>query len=506
MDSTLLWTLVAIQIALGGFDTLFHHEFTERLAWRASQRHELRLHAVRNWIYAVLFLTLGWFEVHGTWAITILGLLAVEIVITLLDFVEEDMSRKLPATERVTHTLLAINYGAVLVIAVPVLLAWAKLPAAVSLISYGWATALATSAAVCVAVFGLRDWLASARCLRLDTRPAAGLTAAMPRQTVLVTGATGFIGQRLVAGLVADGHTVIALARTPNPDMLLARPLTLITSLDQISPDTRIDAIINLAGEPIANALWTPAKRARIIASRLSMTDAVVALAGRLAVKPRVLVNASAIGWYGLWQDDILDEAAVARACFSHTICAAWEDAARKAEVLGLRVVRLRIGLVLGTEGGMLTRMLTPFEFGLGGRFGDGRQWMSWIERDDLVRMIAHAVATPALTGALNATAPQPVTNSEFVRLLAAALGRPAMLPVPAALLSLVGGDLARELLLGGQRVEPQAALASGFVFKHPALAETLDTILGNLPTPAPEISQLPPIPSVPKTVARDTA
>jgi uncharacterized protein len=280
--------------------------------------------------------------------------------------------------------------------------------------------------------------------------------------------------------LVAGGHKVIALVRTPNPDSLTARPLTLITSLDQIDPGTRIDAIVNLAGEPIANALWTKTKRKRILASRIDVTDAVVALIGRLVSKPRVLVSGSAIGWYGLWTDEPLDETSPGRDCFSRDLCVAWETAARGAEVHGVRVVLMRTGLVLGTEGGMLTRMLTPFEFGLGGPFGNGQQWMSWIERDDIVRLIAHAILKPELTGPLNATAPEPVTNAEFVRTLGRTLHRPALMSVPTALLSRVGGDLARELLLGGQKVLPKAALESGFVFEYPALADALDVILGN--------------------------
>jgi uncharacterized protein len=481
MTSDLLWTLIAVQIVLGGFDTLFHHEFTERLAWRASQRHELQLHAVRNWIYAILFLALGWFELHGLWATLVLCLLTVEIVITLMDFVEEDMSRKLPASERITHTLLAINYGAVLILAVPVLLAWSHLPTELVATSYGWWSAMATAAALGVAVFGVRDALASQRCLRLETRPALPLVSALPpRQTVLVTGATGFLGRRAIEALVAGGHTVIALVRTPNPDSLLARPLTLITSLDQIASDTRIDAILNLAGEPIANALWTKAKRARIIASRVDTTNAVVQLIARLAVKPEVLISGSAIGWYGLWNDEPLDEASPGHASFSHELCATWETAAQKAEASGVRVVLVRIGLVLGTEGGLLTQMLTPFEFGLGGRFGDGRHWMSWIERDDVIRLFFHAMATKSLRGPLNGTAPEPVTNATFVQSLGRALGRPAVLPVPASVLSFVGGDMARELLLGGQKVLPKAAISSGFVFKHPSLDAALDVILGN--------------------------
>jgi uncharacterized protein (TIGR01777 family) len=404
----------------------------------------------------------------------------------LWDFVEEDISRKLPATERVAHTLLAVNYGAILVLAVPVLIGWAALPPGLSIASDGWWTVLAPLAGPAVAVFFVRDWLASRRCLRLEMRPAMPLMAALPpRQRVLVTGATGFIGRRVVEALVAGGHQVIALVRDPNPESLSMRPLTLITSLDQIGTATRIDAIVNLAGEPIANALWTKAKRARILASRLDMTAAVVGLIGRLETKPKVLVSGSAVGWYGLWGDETLDESSPGRDCFSRELCVAWEAAAKQAEVHGVRVVALRIGLVLGTEGGMLTRMLTPFEFGLGGRFGDGKQWMSWIGRDDVVRLIAHAIATPAIAGPLNATAPEPVTNAGLVAALARALHRPAAMHVPAWLLERAGGDLARELLLGGQKVLPKRALETGFVFEMPRLEGVLAVVVGNRPEPA---------------------
>jgi hypothetical protein len=481
MTSDLLWILIAIQMAMGAFDMLYHHEFTERLAWRPSQHRELQLHAVRNGIYAVLFLTLGWLETKGLWALLVMALLAIEVVITLWDFVEEDVSRRLPPTERVLHTLLAVNYGAILSLVLPVLAGWAREPAGLAVATHGAWTLLATFAGPAVAMFFVRDWYASKRSLRLEARAAAPLMQALPPcQTVLVTGATGFIGRRLVEGLVAGGHQVIALVRDPNPDTLRMRPLTLVTALDQIGGDARIDAVVNLAGEPIANALWTKAKRARILSSRLETTQAVVDLIARLETKPRVLVNGSAIGWYGLWADEALDEASEGHACFSRELCVAWEEAARKAEAHGVRVVWLRIGLVLGTEGGMLTRMLTPFEFGLGGRFGTGKQWMSWIGRDDLVRLIAHAIATPAISGALNATAPEPVTNAELVATLARALHRPAVMHAPGWALERLGGDLARELLLGGQKVLPRRALETGFVFETPRLAGLLDQILGS--------------------------
>ena len=479
MISSLLWTLIAIQIAMGAFDTFYHHEMTERLAWRPSQRHELQLHSIRNMLYALLFLTLGWSEVHGFWAMIVIAVLVVEVFVTLLDFVEEDMSRKLPASERINHTLLALNYGAILVLLLPILIEWAGQPAAIVSAFYGFWSILAAVAAVGAGFGGVRDLAASKRLARLGNASASGLMKGLSgRQTILVTGATGFIGSRLVASLTDAGHQVIALVRNPAKADVLPPPITLITSLDQLPADAKIDAIVNLAGEPIGNGLWTEAKRRKILDSRIGMTDDVVRLIARLERRPAVLVNGSAIGWYGLWQDQPLTESAKAHGCFSHELCAAWEQAASRAAEYGVRVVCLRIGLVIGTEGGLLTRMLTPFEFGLGGPIGSGKQWMSWIERDDLVRLIAHALAKPELSGPINATAPIPVTNRKFTEELGRRLQRPAVFRIPAGLLHRVAGDFADELLLGGQRVIPNKALSSGFVFRHETLRSAFEAIL----------------------------
>jgi uncharacterized protein (TIGR01777 family) len=187
-----------------------------------------------------------------------------------------------------------------------------------------------------------------------------------------------------------------------------------------------------------------------------------------------------AVGGYGLRQDEELNETADGQSCFTHLVCDTWEQAATRAEEFGVRTVRLRIGLVLGTDGGMLARLLTPFWFGLGGPIGTGTQWMSWIERDDLVRLVAHIIATPALAGAVNATSPEPVRNRDFTAQLACALRRPALLRVPASLLHRLAGGFADELLLGGQRVLPEKAQASGFVFRHPTLKGALAVMLGS--------------------------
>lgn len=495
-----LWILLTLQIAMGGFDTLYHHELTERLAWRPSQKAELRLHGVRNLIYAALFLLIGWAEPRGGLAVALGVLLAVELGITLVDFVEEDRTRRLPATERVTHTLLALNYGAILALLAPVLLAWSAAPVGLVPVSHGLWSLMATAAAVGVAVFGVRDLSAARRSERLVPPDAAELWRSLKgRRHVLVTGATGFIGRRLVEALTGAGHEVTALVRDPRRADLPA-PIRVVTSLVQIADDARIDAIVNLAGEPISDSPWTLVKRRRIVRSRLHMTRDVLRLIARLERRPEVLVSGSAIGWYGLHGDEALSEDGPTQDCFSHRLCAAWEKAAQPARGLGVRLVTLRIGLVLGSQGGMLSRLLTPFEFGLGGPMGSGRQWMSWIALDDCVRLILHAMGEPTLEGPVNAVAPLPVTNSDFSRALGRALRRPAVLAAPAWPLKAALGDFADELLLGGQRVLPTKALLSGFIFRHPEIEPALREIVGARPArrrdtgvaPAERLSSIP--------------
>ena len=485
MDSTLIWTILLLQIAMGGFDTVFHHEFTEKLAWRPSQKQELRLHGWRNLLYAVFFFIMGFTEVHGGLAVFLIIVLGIEMVITLVDFVEEDRSRRLPWTERVLHTLLTLNYGVLLALLVPVLLGWAQQPTGLVWAFHGVFSLLMIPAVAGVIFCGLKDLAAARRLSRMKERPLPDLVTGLKgRQRILVTGGTGFIGARLVPALIAGGHDVTLLVRNPQKAAVTGTPLRLVTSLDQIADTDSFDAIINLAGAPIVGGLWTRQFRRKVLFSRLRVTAAVNRLIGRLEKKPAVLVNASAIGIYGITDDTPQTEETVIRpdGSFSNRLCASWEKAASKAAGYGVRVVRLRIGLVLDTSGGMLANLLFPFEFFMGGPFGNGQQWMSWISRDDTVRMIAHAIARDEIEGPLNVVAPAPVRNAGFALALGSALGRPAAIPLPGFVLRLLG-DLGEEIFLGGQLVLPTRALQTGFMFLDPDLAPCLNRLTGRAET-----------------------
>lgn len=482
MNDPLLWTLISIQVFMGAFDTLVHHEVTERLAWRASQKTELRLHGVRNLFYAFIFLCFGWLEPHGMYTIVLVTILAVEVLITLWDFVEEDMTRKLPATERINHTLLALNYGAILALAAPILYQWSMMETGITPIHYGWWSVMATVSAIGVGVFGLRDLLAANRSDRLvapDAKKLLDFTG--ERKRILITGATGFIGTRLVESLVKNHHKITIMTRKKENAEHLANPVQVLTSFEQIQNNDCFDAIINLAGASVAGGLWTKARRKLLIKSRTEVTSDIIRLVNRLDQKPECLISGSAIGWYGLHGDEVLTEEASANPCFTNELCEAWEQEAQKAQALGLRVVRMRIGLVLGVDGGMMAKLLTPFEFGLGGVFGNGKQWMSWIALDDMVRAIGFVVADKTIEGAVNMTSPKPERNEAFTKALGNALSRPTAFTMPERLLCTLFGDLGRETMLGGQKVLPDKLQKAGFEFQHVELEDYLKVMTGAL-------------------------
>lgn len=287
---------------------------------------------------------------------------------------------------------------------------------------------------------------------------------------ILITGGTGFIGRELCKQLHHNGHAVTVLTRNKAKSSPSMAAMRLIESLEQAGS---IDAVINLAGENLADGAWSVARKQRLRDSRLGTTQKLLAWIAQLPVPPRVLISGSAIGYYGPRGDERLDESAASGSDFAAQLCRNWEAIAFQAEAFGVRVCAVRTGVVLGNNGGALKKMLLPFLLGLGGPMGDGRQWMSWVHRVDLVRLLQWLVETDSCRGVYNGTAPEPVTNREFAKSLAASLKRPALLTTPAFALKLLFGEMAG-LLLTGQRVLPKRALAEGFVFRHPTLVSAL--------------------------------
>ncbi len=292
---------------------------------------------------------------------------------------------------------------------------------------------------------------------------------------VLLTGGTGFIGHALCTHLLQAGHALSVLTR--DPIRARARVPAAARVLATLDEARDVEAVVNLAGEPLMAGRWNAERKAEFRRSRLGTTQALIAWMARQSARPRVLVSGSAIGYYGPRDDEALDESATPGDDFAAQLCRDWETEAMQAEGLDVRTCRVRTGIVLAADGGALAKMLPPFRLGAGGPMGDGRQWMSWIHRDDLVRMIAWLLDSDRAGGAYNGTAPAPVTNRDFTRTLGKALRRPAVLPTPAFVLKAGFGEMA-QLLLTGQRVLPAHALAEGFVFRFPTLTDALDDLL----------------------------
>ena len=244
------------------------------------------------------------------------------------------------------------------------------------------------------------------------------------------------------------------------------------------APMEGTDAFVHLSGSNIGDGRWTPARKAILRSSRVDSTRVLVDALVRLRQKPRVFVCASATGYYGDRGDEILTESSECGTDFLALLSRDWEAEAMRAEHGGIRTVRLRYGVILSDEGGALPRMVTPFRLGIGGRFGSGRQWMSWITLDDAIEITCVAIENEALAGPVNVVAPNPVRNAEFTRILAEALHRPAIFPAPAFALRLALGEMADPLLLSSQRVRPERLLAMNYAFRFPDLAATLGALL----------------------------
>ncbi|MCE9552850.1 MAG: TIGR01777 family oxidoreductase [Planctomycetes bacterium] len=296
----------------------------------------------------------------------------------------------------------------------------------------------------------------------------------------LVTGATGFIGSSLISRL---DHPVVLSRQPEQAEKRLKSYGVKVLGWDSdhepppVAAFEGIDVIFHLAGESVGEGRWNAEKKKRISDSRVNATRMLVETLNVLETPPKVLVSASAIGYYGSRGDQELDETALEGDDFLAEVCFAWEQAALGAEKAGIRVVTVRTGIVLGRGGGALAKMVTPFKLGLGGRLGSGQQWMSWIHIDDEVGLLLHAAEHPEISGAMNLVSPEPVTNRDFTRSLGRALGRPTIFPVPAFALKLAVGQFA-EVLLGSQRVVPRVAQDTGYQFHYRQLDQALEQIL----------------------------
>jgi uncharacterized protein (TIGR01777 family) len=297
---------------------------------------------------------------------------------------------------------------------------------------------------------------------------------------VLISGATGFIGRHVVDRLLERGEHVIVLTRDRDKALELFGPhAQIVTDLRAVDRDTRIDAIVNLAGAPLAAFWWTERRKRTLIQSRLGVTEALATLAARLTKTPRTWINASAIGYYGVRDDDSpLHEKSAPQTIFQSALCRLWESAAAGVSELGVKVAALRIGIVLGRDGGALPSLARPLRFGVCPVLGNGKQWVSWIHIDDLVELVAFVLDQETLAGPLNATAPAPVRHLEFMAALAAALrARPLLLRIPERALRTGLGQLA-QLFVDGQRVVPHRATALGFRFRYETVGAALENLL----------------------------
>jgi uncharacterized protein len=296
---------------------------------------------------------------------------------------------------------------------------------------------------------------------------------------ILISGASGLVGRALAGVLRAQGHQVARLVRpgsAASADDISWDPSAATVDLSAMEG---ADAVVHLSGASVAGGRWTPARKALLRSSRIDTTRVLVDALASLRQKPRVFVCASAIGCYGDRGDEILTESSTIGTDFLSLVVRDWEAEAARAEICGIRTVELRFGVILSAEGGALAAMLRPFKFGMGGRLGSGKQWMSWISLEDAVGVVCSAITNEQLTGPLNVVAPNPLRNAEFTRITAAVLHRPAIFAAPAFALRIALGEMADGLLLASERVKPEKLLATGYQFRSAEFEPALRAILG---------------------------
>jgi uncharacterized protein (TIGR01777 family) len=295
---------------------------------------------------------------------------------------------------------------------------------------------------------------------------------------ILVSGSHGLVGKALTTSLVNAGHEIVSLVRqSANDSEIEWHPNQGKINGEQLEG---FDVVVHLAGESIASGRWTEEKKRKIRESRVKGTELLSSALARLSQPPSTFISASAIGFYGSRGDELLTEESAPGDGFLPEVCVAWEKATGQAEAKGIRTIHPRFGIILDEKGGALERMLTPFRMGVGGKVGNGKQWMSWIALEDVINALRFLIDEPGSEGPVNFTAPRPVTNADFTEALGSVLSRPTLFSVPAFAARLAFGEMADELLLSSAKVEPERLKESGYQFKHPELSSALKTILGS--------------------------
>lgn len=471
MIDLFLYLLVA-QALLGAFDTLYHHELKVALPQKLTARTELKIHSLRSILYGLLFIGLAWFEWHGHMIWLLIGIVLVEVVLTLIDFVIEDKTRLLPASERITHTLLAINGGAAFVLLAVTLPDWYMQATQFKFVDYGWRSWFLLIAGIGVMLSGLRDGFAAWQLQRIDLKLNLNLGGTHKR--ILITGGTGFIGSALCQELLQAGHEITLLSRQPIAAAIqFSGKVRCLRSTSELSNDEQFDVIINLAGAPVVGPKWSTSRKKILLDSRLNPTRDLLSFVQRASFRPAVWVQASAIGFYGTQTEHPVNETDPSGDGFAASLCERWEELTTELESLGIRRVILRFGLVFGRSGGSLPMMLLSFRFGFGAILGNGKQHVSWIHIEDLLHLIARVIADDSVHGKINVVAPDSPTYQEFAKLAGKQLHRPVWLRFPASLLRRSLGEMA-SLFVDGPVILPSRLQKMEFQYRFPTLRSAL--------------------------------
>ncbi len=467
----LFFYLLVAQALMGAFDTVYHHELKVGLPRCPTAGLELRIHSIRAVLYGVLFGGLAWYEWHGLWVWVLIGLVAAEVVLMLWDFAVEDQTRALPSSERITHTLLAINGGAAFLLLALMLPGWLQQETTLWRVNYGWLSWFLSASAAGFALVGIRDGLSAGNTPRLETALQLDLGK---HSRLLISGGTGFIGSALVRELLRGGHQLTLISRHPVAAALLfSGRARVVRKAAELDSGEIFDAVINLAGAPVVGLPWTEKRKAVLLASRVNTTNDLMGFVRRATLAPAIWIQASAIGYYGSHADEAVTEQSPKGQGFAAELCSQWEQLTEDLQVMGIRRVVLRLGLVFGRSGGSLPMMLIPFRFGFGSVLGSGKQHVAWVHLEDVLRLIGWSIKTPEVSGTFNVVAPECPYYKNFAVLIGHMMRRPVVLRMPAAPLNFMLGEMA-SVLLQGPKITSSRLQDSGFTFSFPGLRSAL--------------------------------